>query len=463
MSNTHPQARIPVLSGAPKTRPTRSRLVARGVVAFAVAAALAIAAAGIAGSMSWVGIVEHKMHAGVFQAGATASSIGLARTSAPASYTVLLAAADDSDARTTAHARPVALLRVDPVAGRAWLLLLPADATAIVKGYGNTSLGRASSHGGVAALVSAVNGAFGVSVNHYVQVDSAGFEKLVDASGGVWLNVPASIDDVPPDGATGSRPGHLDAGYQLLDGERALTFADHEPGFGDPDTPQMRSGQALALALVSRAGAGIPGKLGSAWVIGSNASHIRTDMSLSEFVSMLSDVRNTPPARFSTAIVPGTWQAPVFSVNYAAVHGLESRMASGLAFGQRIESLAKGDAPPVVRPQTVTLAIQNGSGVSGLAAQCATILSTRGFRVKSKGNANQFVYAKTFVVYHAGTQAKAQAVAAALPFATVIPRAGKYAFKTDVLVVIGRDWVAQAPSLANVPVNAAPSATPNSR
>ena len=37
-------------------------------------------------------------------------------------------------------------------------------------------------------------------------------------------------------------------------------------------------------------------------------------------------------------------------------------------------------------------------------------------------------------------QPRAEAVASALPVAKVIPSRGMYAFESDVLVVIGKDW-----------------------
>jgi len=55
------------------------------------------------------------------------------------------------------------------------------------------------------------------------------------------------------------------------------------------------------------------------------------------------------------------------------------------------------------------------------------------------GNANQFVYDETLVVYTSDRTA-ALAVAAALPTARVVDSRGMYLFSTDLLVVVGKDY-----------------------
>ena len=75
----------------------------------------------------------------------------------------------------------------------------------------------------------------------------------------------------------------------------------------------------------------------------------------------------------------------------------------------------------------------------GVASEAADVITAEGFPVDEVGNANQFVYQETLVVYRED-QAWAEAVAQALPVAKVIPSRGMYLFDTDVLVVVGKDW-----------------------
>jgi len=86
--------------------------------------------------------------------------------------------------------------------------------------------------------------------------------------------------------------------------------------------------------------------------------------------------------------------------------------------------------------------VRNGAGVSGIASQAAARLQANGFQVPEVGNANQFVYDETLVVYRDDEEA-ARMVAGTLPHGRLVPGRGMYTFSTDVLVVVGKDWRTQ--------------------
>jgi len=83
--------------------------------------------------------------------------------------------------------------------------------------------------------------------------------------------------------------------------------------------------------------------------------------------------------------------------------------------------------------------VLNGAGREGVAAQAARILKRAGYRLKSVGNANQFVYDRTLVVYKT-QRPYADAVQRDLRFGKVVASRGMYGFNTDVLVIVGSDW-----------------------
>ena len=55
----------------------------------------------------------------------------------------------------------------------------------------------------------------GVPISHYAEINFDGFEEVVDALGGVEVDVPMEIND-------DEAGGHVDAGVQTLSGEEAL-------------------------------------------------------------------------------------------------------------------------------------------------------------------------------------------------------------------------------------------------
>ena len=72
----------------------------------------------------------------------------------------------------------------------------------------------------------------GVPVDHVVRVDFNGFVRIVDAVGGVTVEVEKPIADIFPDphSATGEFRMDLPAGPQHLDGRTALVSANKTSG-----------------------------------------------------------------------------------------------------------------------------------------------------------------------------------------------------------------------------------------
>ncbi|MEU4874701.1 LCP family protein [Streptomyces sp. NPDC021608] len=104
----------------------------------------------------------------------------------------------------------------------------------------------AYSTGGAACAVKTVESISGVRMDHYLEVDFSGFEKLIDELGGVPVTTTKAIKD--PD-------SHLDlkAGTHTLDGEQALGLVRTRHGVGDgSDLGRIQLQQAFIKALVNQ-------------------------------------------------------------------------------------------------------------------------------------------------------------------------------------------------------------------
>jgi len=114
-------------------------------------------------------------------------------------------------------------------------------------------LGRTDNEG-ADALKLGVSGALGIPVDYYLLVSIPGFVELIDAMGGVTVNINKPI---PIGGAEGVREpeGYLQPGPdQLLDGFEALWFARGRYGLDDYD--RMRRQRCLVDAVIDRADPG---------------------------------------------------------------------------------------------------------------------------------------------------------------------------------------------------------------
>ncbi|MEU0068558.1 LCP family protein [Streptomyces sp. NPDC006332] len=100
--------------------------------------------------------------------------------------------------------------------------------------------------GGAACAVKTVESLSGIRMDHYLEVDFSGFQKLIDELGGVEVTTTKAIKD--PD-------SHLDlkAGTHQLDGEQALGLVRTRHGVGDgSDLGRIQLQQAFIKALINQ-------------------------------------------------------------------------------------------------------------------------------------------------------------------------------------------------------------------
>ena len=104
----------------------------------------------------------------------------------------------------------------------------------------------AYSTGGAACAVKTVESITGIRMDHYLEVDFSGFEKLIDELGGVKVTTTKAIDDTE---------SHLNlkAGTHTLNGEQALGLVRTRHGVGDgSDLGRIQLQQAFIKALINQ-------------------------------------------------------------------------------------------------------------------------------------------------------------------------------------------------------------------
>ena len=152
----------------------------------------------------------------------------------------------------------IMLLGVNPSRLQVSLLSIPRDLFIDVPGYGlqriNTVnvLGEQDAAGtGPSLLASAISNDFGIGVDRYARLNFDAFVQLVDAVGGISIDVPRAIVDYEyptPDG--GTMVVQFDPGAQAMDGARALMYA--RTRHADDDYARAARQQQVILALSSR-------------------------------------------------------------------------------------------------------------------------------------------------------------------------------------------------------------------
>lgn len=444
------------LEAAPaRLRAERERRRGRAKRIFATAGItmLVLLVMGAVGAFAYAKHIESTMQGTIVKQEKVKAALKKAEPQKP--YNVLLLGGDHRPGEERYRTDTMIVARVDPQNKKVWMLSIPRDTRVDIPGHGSAKINQAYYYGGAELAIETVKGHTGLDINHYMELNFRGFEKVVNAMGGVWIDVPSEIDDWK---AASHSPGHraknIDAGYQLLDGEHALTFV-RSRAFVDADFSRMKNQQIFFKALADQiAKKGNVVKLPK--IVSAVAPYIATDMSLMEMIRTAQALKDAGSSSVYTETIKGEWRSPYVWTDEENMAELIAAMEEGRSFDGSAEATPavgseESTAQPVnassVNADDIDVAVRNGAGIAGVAKQAASILKARGFNVPEVGNANQNVYDKTLIVYK-DNKAAAELVAAGLPPGTkLVESRGMYAFDTDVLVVIGKDW-----DISKVPV-----------
>jgi len=172
--------------------------------------------------------------------------------------TILLIGTDGGKAPGRGDARrsdSLLLLRTDPGTHRLSYLSIPRDLRVEIPGYGTGKINAANQIGGPALTIETVRALTGLSIHHVVVVDFDDFRELIDAIGGIDVNVPKPIlsnrFDCPykPARCRDWEGWRFAKGRQHMDGRRALVYSRVRTNQLDPsDTDISRGGRQQAVA-----------------------------------------------------------------------------------------------------------------------------------------------------------------------------------------------------------------------
>lgn len=107
-------------------------------------------------------------------------------------------------------------------------LSIPRDTYAEIPGNAPTKINAAFAYGGAALQIKTIEGFLGIEIDHVAIVDFTGFEDLIDAVGGVKVDVPVKLCADISGGAGGGQGGtsiRLHKGENTLNGEKALAYS----------------------------------------------------------------------------------------------------------------------------------------------------------------------------------------------------------------------------------------------
>ncbi|MCL1797234.1 MAG: LCP family protein [Eggerthellaceae bacterium] len=201
------------------------------------------------------------------------------------------------------------LIRVDAGEGTITMVSIMRDTLTTVSGYGNMKFNAVYNYEGAAGTIREASKLCGVDIAHYAEINFEEFVDLVDALGGVEVDVPELIDD--PDAG----PAIIGEGPQWLYGEAALTFA-RSRHFADGDFSRVSNQRLLIEALFKRV-ISLP-MIEMIGAIEAATACLTTDMKVEDLVSLARQLRTHPEVQTYSVTVPSA-PAMIDEVSYVIV------------------------------------------------------------------------------------------------------------------------------------------------
>jgi polyisoprenyl-teichoic acid--peptidoglycan teichoic acid transferase len=356
----------------------------------------------------------------------------------------------------------IMVLHIDPSQQKAAILSIPRDLYVTIPGNGKDKVNSAFSIGGPPLLIRTIKEALGIEINHYVEVDFTGFERIVDTIGGVKVHAdyPARDEmtglDIPMAGCN-----ELD-GYQALAYVRSRYYETYERGRwvegANSDIDRIARQQDFIRRIMKKAvSSGLGNPLTLNRLIGIGIDNVKVDqqMSSKDITTIARRFRSIDPDTVDMLTLP---TSDGFAGD-AAIQVLDTARAQ--EFIDRLNGVTAPPPPPSVRPADVAVTVLNGNGRDGGASLAAASLGQAGFRVASTGDALAYDYTQTIVQYAPGQKTKAELLRSSLAAGASIEEDRTLAGTgADLALVLGADYSGLKTSAPAAPAPTTGAATP---
>jgi len=335
-----------------------------------------------------------------------------------------------SDARASeddpGRADTIMVLRVNPEKKVAHLISIPRDTRVKIPGVGKRKVNAAYQYGGPKLMVQTVEDFTGLDINHYAVVDFQGFKEVIDAIGGVDIDVEKKLVDH-------RHQINIRPGYQHMDGEEALKYVrirKVDDDFGRIERQQKFLKAVVQKVMRVRTLIRVPQLADIA------SRNIRTDAGLgvTQMIAYGQMFKSVGQENLHTATIPATPQN-IGEVSYVIAD--EAKLAWML-------DRVKNDMPLELtdeekQNENIKIDVRNGSGKPGIAKKLAEKLEGLNFKIREVGNADNFTYYETQILVLDERSEMARRVQSQLGFGRVVTE-DHIPGDVDVLVIVGRDY-----------------------
>ena len=317
---------------------------------------------------------------------------------------------------------------LDPDKNQAALLSVPRDTRVKIKGHGFDKINAAYAYGGRKLTQETIESLLNTHIDHYIKINVHGFTKIIDALGGIDIDVEKRMYYEDPWDDNGGLVIDLQPGLQHLNGKTAIQYVRYRDGEGD--IGRINRQQKFMKAFLAQAiSPSILPKLPD--ILSNISSAIQTNMPLSEMIALVSNLPTIQQNGLSSSMVPGQ-PAYIEDISYwipdiaktrnliaqnmgitlnetaqkdteSTIKAYEKSLPKGLKMGdittetpsnEEKSSTQEDNTAPAkekvepIKNEDITVLVINSSGINGAGAEVADILKRKGFKISSVETGN---------------------------------------------------------------------------
>ena len=320
----------------------------------------------------------------------------------------------------------IMLMRADPKKDVISMMSFPRDLTVPIPGCAGQlpftgRINEAYTYCGPRGTLKTVKDLTGIPINYIITVNFLGFIDIVDKLGGVYVDVDHRYLN---DNSNGENYATIDlhSGYQHLSGREALDYARFR--HTDSDLYRVVRQQNFVKAMKQQISAnwsvtkvpGIVNTITKNVEVGVGGGKTLDVPTLYKYANL---AYGLPSGNFQQIQIENISGYNELSASQQSIDDAVNKfMNPDVSAPEKAATAALGEKPKAEdtgpRPSQVSVEILNGNGVAGAADQAAVALGERGYPVTNGGNADNFKYFKTKILYDpavAGAEAAAQRMA----------------------------------------------------
>ena len=237
----------------------------------------------------------------------------------------------------TGRSDTMMIATVDPKSDKASLLSVPRDTRVRIYGYGYDKINAAFAYGGEPLAERTVENFLGINIDHYVIVDVSSFVKIIDAIGGIDIDVEKRMRYEDPWDDNGGLVINLYPGVQHMDGQTAVTYVRYRDTEGD--IGRIKRQQKFMAACMEKVMSPsfiprIPA------VLREVMAAVDTDMTTRQLLELAGSLNSAKDNGLQTDMVPG-YPLYIEDISYwiPDIEELQYAMATGL--GVNVDSRLK--------------------------------------------------------------------------------------------------------------------------